>query len=106
MQEKHQAIRILNRIEEPAHRQQQKSSIGTHIPGWKICAKSDDYSPKAFILYYGENGKEFLPKSQVQFISNYYGEQAYGSGIAARWYAVPSWLAAKLQGKAYYKISQ
>lgn len=106
MQEKNQKIRILNRIEEPAHRQQVKSITRAQIQGWKICAKSDDYSPKAFILYYGENCKEYLPKSQVQFIINYYGEEAFGSGIAARWYAVPSWLVARLQGKAYYKISQ
>lgn len=74
--------------------------------GWKICAASEDYSEKAYCLYYGENCREYIPKSKCKYIMNYFGEPEYGEGKAARWYTIPAWLMARLKGKQYYKITK
>lgn len=66
-----------------------------------ISAFCEDYSLKAYKLYFG-NSFEFLPKSRVQFLENSNGDCNFGTGIESRYFKVPMWLFNRLHGVNFY----
>lgn len=73
---------------------------------YHICAKSADYSAKAYVLLFGSESMEFIPKSRCSFLQQSDGSQEYGYGVAMRWYTIPEWILLNLKGKAEYKITK
>lgn len=73
---------------------------------YHICAKSADYSPKAYVLLFGSASMEFIPKSRCSFLQTAEGCQEYGYGVSMRWYTIPEWILQKLNGKDEYKITK
>lgn len=70
-----------------------------------VSAFSDDYNEKCFVFYYGQQRREYVPKSQTRFVEDDKGNTDFGKGIKSRWFEMPLWLAKKLQGTAFYTFS-
>lgn len=69
-----------------------------------ISAFSEDYSEKAYKLYYANNQFEFIPKSFCKFIEAQKTGKDFGEGVESRYFEIPYWIYKNLKGVEFYSV--
>lgn len=63
-----------------------------------------NYSDKAMCLYYGKNGREWLPKSLCRVVEIENNREATPDEIQSVYIEVPMWIVMKLKGINFYSV--